>query len=197
MTDTTIDVAALVERLNHAATTAANDDLSEPMSDQRRRHAERFAAMVDAATAIQAQADALAEARRENIRLSKLLRDDPKTILIAHEDGDHKRLSRAAAKAEARATTAEASLATMREALEELVDTLTPASYPAMKDPAHHDDIKRLGDRIGYGALMAGASAAWREVTPHKGSEFVAGPCYSVLKADYDRAVAALAKEGK
>lgn len=98
---------------------------------------------------------------------------------------------------EARATTAEAQARAMREALEELVDTLTPASYPAMKDPAHHDEIKRLGDRIGYGALMAGASAAWREATPHKGSEFVAGPCYSVLKADYDRAVAALAREGK
>lgn len=65
----------------------------------------------------------LAEAKREIIRLRKLLRDDPKTILIAYEDGDHMRLSRAAAKAEDRATTAEAQARAMREALTPSGDT--------------------------------------------------------------------------
>jgi hypothetical protein len=35
----------IVERLRHAATTACNDDLSDPNSEKRARHVERYEAM--------------------------------------------------------------------------------------------------------------------------------------------------------
>lgn len=172
MTDT-IDVAALVERLTNLVGTPIEEDLEYIQAAD--------AAMTDAVNALTLQADTLAK-----------LHDGRRAILPHTVEHAENLYTVAVAALRSFGRDPEASLATMREALEELVDTLTPASYPAMKDPAHHDEIKRLGDRIGYGALMAGASAAWREATPHKGSEFVAGPCYSVLKADYDRARRAL-----
>ena len=95
MTDT-IDVAALVERLR------AGDKLAKPEDCRRDRC--NCDIMDEAATAIQSQADALAEVRRE---MSDWRNGDLAGVK-AHLDA-----------AMTRATTAEASLATMREALEE------------------------------------------------------------------------------
>lgn len=44
----------IVERLRHAATTACNDDMSEPMSEKRTRHIRRVQAMRDGADEIEA-----------------------------------------------------------------------------------------------------------------------------------------------
>lgn len=44
--------SALADKLVHAATTASNDDISEPMSDKRKRHVERVDAMLEAADSL-------------------------------------------------------------------------------------------------------------------------------------------------
>ena len=76
-------------------------------------------------------------------------------------------------------------------AVADLLDALEPCSGPARIDPQHGQAIRELGDRIGYGALMSGASAEWREYLGRRGlpsgAEYVAGPCYLVLKAAFDR----------
>jgi hypothetical protein len=68
------------------------------------------------------------------------------------------------------------------EALREAEETLQLVEHPACPDPVHHDEVRRLGRRIGFGALMSTASAAWREELAARGdligSEFVAGPCH-------------------
>ena len=80
----------------------------------------------------------------------------------------------------------------MRGALEELVDSLTPAEHAAGRDPAYGDVVRNLGKQIGFGALMSCASTEWRlwleENGYPVGSEFVSGPCRSVLQSDLARA---------
>lgn len=46
------------------------------------------------------------------------------------------------------------------------------------------DDVRALGERIGYGNLMAQAAAAWRDKLDAlglAGGEFSIGPCVSTL----------------
>ena len=70
----------------------------------------------------------------------------------------------------------------LREALVEAEDTLRLVEKPAIEDPMHQAAIEQLGDRIGYGALMRGAQAAWRKrLGAQAGGEFVAGPCYATV----------------
>lgn len=72
----------------------------------------------------------------------------------------------------------------LRAALEEAEEVLALAATPSFADPDYQARIEALGDQIGYGALMAGASAAWRNRAIVAGSEFVAGPCQiTVTKA--------------
>lgn len=72
-------------------------------------------------------------------------------------------------------------------ALLEAEEALALAASPNIPDPRHIDEIRALGERIGYGNLMATASAIWGEKMEADGiggSEFVAGPCRStVVKA--------------
>jgi len=109
MTDTTIDVAALVERLRHLVA------LNEPQNGgpYQGYAAQQFIeAASEAATALQSQADALAEARRERDALVQVVAPgDKRPALIA-------KIIIQSIENEGRATNAEASLATMREALE-------------------------------------------------------------------------------
>lgn len=85
-------------------------------------------------------------------------------------------------------TTAEARIQELEAALRELEDTLTPAEQVPPKDPAYGDEVRALGLRIGFGALMASASHEWRQWLADNGyplgSEFVAGPCRAVLESD-------------
>lgn len=84
----------------------------------------------------------------------------------------------------------------LEDALREFLDITEPASIPAFKDPAHGAVVEQLGERIGYGALIASASASWRESNKRQGypagGEFVVGPCYSVLMGARKKALAAL-----
>ena len=133
MTDT-IDVAALVERLGESAgllVSHASKMRHVPPNDND--YTDAAGRLREAATTLQRQANALAEARRELAA---------KEHMWLYECGKHANWLEKFKAEQGRRIAAEASLATMREALEELVDTLTPASYPAMKDPAHHDEIK-------------------------------------------------------
>lgn len=69
-------------------------------------------------------------------------------------------------------------------ALREAEEALALAVSPSIPDPRHMDEIRALGDRIGYGNLMATASAIWgekMEASGIGGSEFVAGPCRSTV----------------
>ena len=66
------------------------------------------------------------------------------------------------------------------EAARDAGDVLQSAASPSNLDPQYSDQIAALGERIGYGALMHGASALWRKsLGDLAGSEFAAGPCVS------------------
>ena len=86
--------------------------------------------------------------------------------------------------------------AAVREAAEELLDTLRPSMLKPFSDPAYGDEIRAFGKRIGFGALMAGAEAEWRISAKASGNpdggEFVAGPCRRVLTHDVERLRGAL-----
>jgi DNA helicase HerA-like ATPase len=73
----------------------------------------------------------------------------------------------------------------LREALTECIDTLALVEHPRMVDPNYGEEVRHLGDRIGYGALMSSASASWRNRLKEDGNpvggEFVAGPCYATV----------------
>lgn len=91
---------------------------------------------------------------------------------------------------------AQSDSAGLREALIECVATLALVEHPARLDPVHGAEVKALGDRIGYGALMSSASASWRkhlEADGLSGGEFVSGPCHLSVTKALAKARAALA----
>lgn len=83
--------------------------------------------------------------------------------------------------AESRLAQLEAENGRLRKAATEAEETLRLVERPAFPDPVHHEEVKKIGRRIGFGALMSTASAAWREELAAGGypvgGEFVAGPC--------------------
>jgi hypothetical protein len=76
-------------------------------------------------------------------------------------------------------------IAQLVKALEEAETVLALVERPAFPDPLYHEEVKALGRRIGFGALMSTASAGWREVAQERGDpiggEFVAGPCHGTV----------------
>ena len=70
---------------------------------------------------ITALSSELAEAKRESARRLELLRKDPKVVLIAHEDGDHQRLSRGLAKQIDLREAAEAEVARLKARVNDLL----------------------------------------------------------------------------
>lgn len=67
------------------------------------------------------------------------------------------------------------------EALREAETVFSLVEHPAVPDPDYQARIEALGSQIGYGAIMAGASAAWRKCGIIPGGEFVAGPCQATV----------------
>jgi hypothetical protein len=134
-------------------------------------------------------ADVMAEAQKQ----TAWLRDNEEEHGELHDRVISLVIARAILSERDRAT---AEIRELRDALEELIDTLTPAEREPIKDIAHSDEVRRLGLRIGFGALMAAADYEWREHLARNGSpvggEFVAGPCRSVLQYDMKRARAAI-----
>jgi hypothetical protein len=90
-------------------------------------------------------------------------------------------------KAELRSAELEKRLADAERVIGDFMDITEPASIPAFKDPQYAYEVERLGERIGFGALIASASASWREVAKRNGypdgGEFVVGPCMAVLQS--------------
>ena len=82
--------------------------------------------------------------------MSDVVRERPNTLLIAHEDGDHQRLSRAAAKAIDRAEAAEEALEESLHAIHatEKLGDIERSGYPRPKQEAKlHAIIDRFLDK--------------------------------------------------
>jgi len=96
------------------------------------------------------------------------------------------------------ADTFKAENARLRCALEETEEVLALSENTPFPDPAYHDEVKRLGLRIGFGALMSTAERAWREVAEElghpAGGEFVSGPCRVTLDTLLSQVRSALAR---
>jgi hypothetical protein len=118
--------------------------------------------------------------------------DCSEMLLIAHLDGLTKNREAHAKELAAQAER----IAKLEEALADCIETLALVEEPAFVDPAHGETVRQLGERIGYGALMASASASWRQSAKSKGypegGEFVAGPCFGTVVATLRRARAAM-----
>ena len=82
-----------------------------------------------------------------------------------------------------------------RAALREAESVFALVESPSFPDPDYQSRIETLGSDIGYGALMAGASAAWRKCGIIPGGEFVAGPCQATVTRTLEIIRAALATE--
>ena len=68
-----------------------------------------------------------------------------------------------------------------RDALIEAEIVFGLVEHSSFPDPDYQGRIEALGREIGYGAIMAGASAAWRKSGIIPGGEFVAGPCQATI----------------
>lgn len=68
----------------------------------------------------------------------------------------------------------------------ETMEVLQMSARERWEDPHWGAEVRALGERIGYGAMMASASAAWaKDVKDKDGIEdvgFVAGPHMSTVK---------------
>lgn len=91
----------------------------------------------------------------------------------------------------------------LAEALEDAEETLGFSRSTPFPDPAYHETVKELGRRIGFGALMSTAEAAWKEVAAEQripeGTEFVCGPTrsqYNKILRTVSRARALLRSRG-
>jgi hypothetical protein len=94
---------------------------------------------------------------------------------------------------------AAARIEALEAALRECVDLLALVEHPKRVDPDYGSEVNRLGQRIGFGALMSSASASWRATLTAGGgpvgAEFVAGPCQSSVTEVLQIARAALDKD--
>ena len=69
-------------------------------------------------------------------------------------------------------------------AAKEAEEVLALMERPSSEDPSYAAEVRALGERIGFGALMASASASWREQlkeTGIVGSEYCSGPCHDTV----------------
>jgi hypothetical protein len=87
---------------------------------------------------------------------------------------------------------------TLVDALQECIAALRLATRVPPRDLQNEPAVRALGERIGYGALMATASDVWRQRLAEDGApvggEFVCGPCRSTAALALAAAEAALAQ---
>lgn len=80
---------------------------------------------------------------------------------------------------------AQAKLATLLAATKEAEEVLALMERPRIEDPSYGSEVRALGDRIGFGALMSSASASWRKRLEGSGGpvggEHCAGPCHATV----------------
>lgn len=77
------------------------------------------------------------------------------------------------------------------EAAQEALELLEAEVFPTLEDPHYGHQVRELGERIGYGALMVSASASWSSTA--KGGEFTVGACRATVQAVVTRLRTALA----
>lgn len=73
----------------------------------------------------------------------------------------------------------------LRSVLENAKSVLSLANKLHAPDFEYESEIRALGERVGYGAMMTSASALWRQSLRGYagGGEFVAGPCRGTVTA--------------
>lgn len=80
--------------------------------------------------------------------------------------------------------------------LKEAIELLDDGAQLPFKDTAHHERVKRLGEEIGFGAMMHCATLGWREANAERGhpvgGEFTVGHTRIVVEKFVERAKAAL-----
>lgn len=85
--------------------------------------------------------------------------------------------------------------AAVERALQEAEQALALAVPVPLVDRRLAEEVRHLGDRYGYGALMSTASAIWRtKLDDLAGGEFVCGPCRSTADAALASVRAAMAE---
>jgi hypothetical protein len=83
----------------------------------------------------------------------------------------------------------------LEAAVRDFLDITDPSARIGFEEPDYGADVRALGERIGYGAMMASAQAAWRALLARdglEGGEHTHGPCYAVLMDAREKALAAL-----
>lgn len=81
----------------------------------------------------------------------------------------------------------------LEKALLEAEWCLDSAARVPFEDPDYQAEVEELGDRIGFGALMASASVGWRKRAIVEGGEFVCSPCRSTAASALNQVREALA----
>lgn len=82
------------------------------------------------------------------------------------------------------------------DALRDAEEVLALMERPRQEDPAYGAEVRALGARIGFGALMSSASASWRKALPEGlGGEHVPGPCRGTVDWILKRVRDAIAAE--
>lgn len=148
----------------------------------------------EAISAIEAKGKALAECRLA-ISGELNLADAMQVKLLEAREAERAagKLALAAEREIARLCAENAALV---DALMDAEEVLSLVERPAFPDPLYHEEVKRLGLRIGFGALMSTASAGWAEASAAEGyptsGAFVAGPCIGTVHATLKRIRAAL-----
>lgn len=105
-------------------------------------------------------------------------------------------------KARADLAAAQAKLAELLAAAKEAEEVLALMERPRIEDPSYGAEVRELGDRIGFGALMSSASASWRKRLEASGGpvggEHCAGPCHAtvLMTLKVVRAAIAAAEQG-
>lgn len=70
-------------------------------------------------------------------------------------------------------------------AAKEAEEVLALMERPRIEDPSYGAEVRALGYRIGFGALMSSASASWRKMLEGSGGpvggEHCAGPCHATV----------------
>lgn len=100
--------------------------------------------------------------------------------------------------AKSECATRDAEIERLRSALVQAEIFADASSMPSRLDPDHSAEIRELGQRIGYGALMHGASALWRVYLEERGlagGEFVVGTCQTTANNAHRNIRAALSNK--
>lgn len=137
---------------------------------------------------------------REVLARGHVLNDEEVRLMTDEIEAQRTRIDRQATALTASQETIDAQqerIAELEGALTEAEEVLALSETPAFPDPAWHCEVKALGQRIGFGALMSTAEAGWRETLEsqgYAGGEHTSGPSRSTITNTLAVIRAALAK---